>query len=83
MTAEEFEQAYADRSGTTVARLRQMGRVVRPCRCGEGLCEGWQSVSHVAWLEDEVLRLELRLEAAQTACSCGSVRRLLAKEDQP
>lgn len=45
MTADEFEAAYAARSGLTVERLRELGRVVLPCRCGEEGCEGWQSLS--------------------------------------
>lgn len=46
LTAEEFERRYAEQSGVSVARLRAMGRVVRPCDCGaEGYCEGWQMVS--------------------------------------
>jgi hypothetical protein len=44
-TAEDFERDYAERSGMTVERLRELGRVVRPCDCGEAGCEGWQSVS--------------------------------------
>lgn len=42
MTREEFEQGYAERSGTTVAMLASLGRVARPCTCGEAGCEGWQ-----------------------------------------
>jgi hypothetical protein len=45
MTADEFEAAYAQRSGITVARLRELGRVVKPCDCGDAVCEGWQSVN--------------------------------------
>lgn len=45
MTAEEFERAYAARSGVSVEELRQY-RTVRPCACGEPECEGWQSISH-------------------------------------
>lgn len=43
--AEEFERRYAERSGMTVEELRDLGRVVRPCSCGEEGCGGWQSVS--------------------------------------
>lgn len=39
-----FEHAYARRSGLTVRQLRALGRVVRPCDCGEDGCEGWQNV---------------------------------------
>jgi hypothetical protein len=45
MTADEFERAYAARSGVTVAELRALGRVVVPCDCDYELCEGWQSVN--------------------------------------
>jgi hypothetical protein len=45
MTREEFEEGYANRSGLTVDVLRQLGRIVRPCRCGEPTCPQWQSVS--------------------------------------
>ena len=45
MTADEFEAAYAARSGLTVARLRELGRVVKPCDCGDEICDGWQSVN--------------------------------------
>lgn len=45
MTAEEFERAYAERSGMTVERLRELGQTVRPCDCGWDGCEGWQMVS--------------------------------------
>lgn len=52
LTAEQFEQAYAERSGRTVESLRAAGRVVRPCDCGENICEGWQYVPQ--WLADEI-----------------------------
>jgi hypothetical protein len=42
---DEFEAAYAARSGLTVARLRELGRVVMRCQCGQDGCEGWQSVN--------------------------------------
>ena len=45
ISAEEFEREYAERSGVTVEWLREHGRVVRPCDCGEDGCEGWKSVS--------------------------------------
>lgn len=40
LTKEEFEQRYAQQSGVTVEWLRQNGRRVEPCDCGE--CRGWQ-----------------------------------------
>jgi hypothetical protein len=45
ITADAFEAAYAERSGLTVAELRALGRVVRPCDCDYEECEGWQSIS--------------------------------------
>lgn len=45
MTAEEFEAYYAANSHVTVAELRQFGRIVLPCHCGDKLCKGWQSRS--------------------------------------
>ena len=62
MTAEEFELAYAARSGVTVEWLRAHGHIVAPCRCGEDGCDGWQSISRelyedlkrtMPWLVDE------------------------------
>jgi hypothetical protein len=45
ISAEQFEREYAERAGVTVERLRQLGRMVRPCDCGDEICEGWQMVS--------------------------------------
>lgn len=45
MSGAEFERAYAKRSGVTVERLRELGRVVATCDCGEPECEGFQSIS--------------------------------------
>lgn len=56
MTGEEFERAYAQRAGLTVERLRELGRVVRPCACGDESCEGWQSVSERAYEDDVRVR---------------------------
>jgi hypothetical protein len=44
MTREEFAQAYATRSGTTVRQLHTRGLRVRPCDCGEEGCLGWKMV---------------------------------------
>lgn len=41
MSAEEFEAAYAERSGVTVEQLHEAGRHAEPCDCGDDLCEGW------------------------------------------
>jgi hypothetical protein len=45
ITAEEFERQYAERSGITVEQLRELGRIVAPCHCGDKECEGWQSTT--------------------------------------
>lgn len=56
-TAGEFERQYAERSQMTVEQLRDLGRVVRPCDCGEEGCEGWQSVSqeHADEIDDPAI----------------------------
>jgi len=41
MTREEFEQAYAKRSGVGVEELHSYGRFAEPCECGEPGCDGW------------------------------------------
>ena len=41
-TAEQFAKEYAERSGVTIAWLKQHGREVMPCDCGDDMCEGWQ-----------------------------------------
>jgi hypothetical protein len=41
ITAEEFEAAYAARSGVTVEFLHEHGRRAVRCTCGEPDCEGW------------------------------------------
>jgi hypothetical protein len=41
LTAEEFEAAYAARSGVTVEWLHAHGRYAEPCDCGDEVCEGW------------------------------------------
>jgi hypothetical protein len=51
LSAEQFEREYAERSGVTVAWLREQGRVVRPCNCGDDFCAGWQSLSKEAAAE--------------------------------
>ncbi len=45
VAARNFELRYATRSGITVKELRDTGRIVQRCRCGDASCEGWQSVS--------------------------------------
>ena len=41
MTAEEWEAAYAARSGVTVEWLHAHGRWAEQCDCGDEMCEGW------------------------------------------
>lgn len=57
MTGEEFEAQYAANSGITIARLRELGRIVAPCSCDYEGCEGWQSVNGEDWLAWQVLGL--------------------------
>lgn len=45
LTRDAMEAAYATRSGLTVQRLRELGRLVVPCPCESDLCEGWQCIS--------------------------------------
>jgi hypothetical protein len=54
LSAEQFEREYARRSGLSVQKLRECGRVVRSCDCGAIGCFGWQSVSrdHAAEIDD-------------------------------
>lgn len=48
MTASEFEEAYARESGMSVEQLRERGRIVVPCECGDDLCIGWSSVRRIS-----------------------------------
>ena len=41
MTAEEFEAAYAARSGVTVDFLHEHGCWAEQCDCDEDGCQGW------------------------------------------
>ena len=52
MTAEQFERWYVDNCGVAVEELRGWNRVVRPCDCGDDICEGWQMIPQ--WLADEI-----------------------------
>lgn len=42
LTAEQFAEAYARRSGVSVEWLAEHGREVRRCGCGSEDCPGWQ-----------------------------------------
>lgn len=42
MNRDEFEQAYAERSGITVEFLHEHGRYAIPCACATLGCDGWQ-----------------------------------------
>jgi hypothetical protein len=41
MTGDEFEAAYADRSGMSVSQLHSLGLYAERCDCGEPDCRGW------------------------------------------
>jgi hypothetical protein len=62
MTAEEFEEAYAARSGVTVEFLHRHGRYAEPCDCGEDACGGW-AMGH-QW-EDAIIEDQLRTAVIQ------------------
>lgn len=55
MTKNEFERAYARRSGITVKQLHKLGRYAKPCNCGEEICEGWQITSKQREAEDTMV----------------------------
>ncbi len=44
MDKQEFESAYASRSGLTIDRLYGIGGHAEVCECGEDDCEGWKMV---------------------------------------
>jgi hypothetical protein len=58
ITAEQFEQEFAERFGLTIDELRALGRVVMPCDCEVDSCPGWQSVNR------ELTALVVRLNLA-------------------
>lgn len=66
MTSDEFEAEYAARSRITVERLREMGRIVAPCGCEEGGCEGWQSTT-LERLRDYAELRGMKVEQTRTA----------------
>lgn len=43
-TQDEFEHAYAKRSGVTVEWLRQH-MIALPCVCGDESCKGWAMIA--------------------------------------
>jgi hypothetical protein len=57
LTADQFEQDFAERFGMTVTELRALGRVVMPCDCEVDSCSGWQSVN--GDLKELVVKLSL------------------------
>jgi hypothetical protein len=57
MTADEFEAAYAARSGVTIESLHKYGKRARPCRCEAPECEGWQMISDRLWA-DPFIRMQ-------------------------
>ena len=42
ITYKQFEEDYAKCSCITVKELRELGRFVKSCDCGEAVCKGWQ-----------------------------------------
>jgi hypothetical protein len=83
MTAEEFEREYAAQSGITVERLRELGRIVAPCDCGEDFCEGWQSTTAERLAEEEEMRkMELRA-AEELGVTVEQLRRKVSEIVEP
>lgn len=44
MTKTEFEQAYAEKAGLSLERLRELNAHTVPCECGDNDCCGWDMV---------------------------------------
>lgn len=42
ITAQEFEEQYAEKSGIELEQLHEWGQFVFPCWCNEAGCRGWQ-----------------------------------------
>lgn len=57
LTAAEFEEEYAARSGTDPGWFRARGRWPERCRCGDERCRGW--VMGYQW-EDAITENEMR-----------------------
>ena len=57
MTKEDFEATYAERSGMTVAYLRELGRMAIPCDCDSSDCRGWQMIHIESFQLDEIAAL--------------------------
>ena len=53
LSREQFAEAYARRSGSTIEELKEWGREPAPCDCEERGCEGWQ-MAHVKMLREWV-----------------------------
>lgn len=58
ISPEEFERGYAERSGVTIEWLREQGRIVTTCDCGDDGCEGWQSTTSERLADYQVLGRE-------------------------
>ena len=56
LSKRQFEEAYALRGNVTVKQLRDRGRRVYFCNCGDKTCEGWQSVNAADYWEDRAFR---------------------------
>jgi len=71
MTKDEFERAYAERGGVTVAWLHASHRRAIPCYCGDDICEGWQMVSGLSITTNPEYDLEKMLPGVLNACIDG------------
>lgn len=68
-TPDQFEQDYAERSGQTVAEIREHSKVV-PCDCDLEECEGWGMVSLDSDTCGECGHYNFR-HNKDGSCSCG------------
>lgn len=69
MTRDEFERAYAERSGVTVEWLHDHDRHAYPCICGGSDCGGWQMLSRQAAIDRAELGRDPRLIPSDDAAT--------------
>lgn len=63
-----FARLYAERSGITVEWLKEHGREVRPCACGEIDCMGWQMAhTNDDWIDNPFNEEEQDWQAKERA----------------
>lgn len=65
ITAQEFEEQYAQRANLTIEQLHELGQFIFPCHCGYSDCRGWQIRNPKTFNDYEINRMpdEYRLKA--------------------